>query len=389
MRALASDVALRLIGHIYDAALDASLWPLVIREIGQAQGGNSALLVTTLHAPDQGGFLFPYNISEDALQRWASKYVQHDVWSAAGLKKGLYVDGSVGTDADLVDFNEFLRSIWYREFLSTINIARCCTGVVFGANSAGIPPTAVVVYRALNDQPFGDHEVELHRILMPHLSRALGVMFRLRDSELRVAASLAALDRLSSGVILIGAQRTVEFANRAARGSLAEEDGLRLRQEATGKTRLVAASTGAQRGLDAALDQCLDPTVVEVPHFSQVVSVPRSSGRAAYVLNVSALPATHEFGSGAGQPRAIAFLTDPVDPVRVNRAALQRLYGLTAAEFRVVEQVCSGQTVAAVAERFRVSENTVKSQLQSIYDKTGTHRQAQLVRLVLSLSLPA
>jgi DNA-binding CsgD family transcriptional regulator len=75
--------------------------------------------------------------------------------------------------------------------------------------------------------------------------------------------------------------------------------------------------------------------------------------------------------------------------VRLDFETLERLYGMTAAECRVAAAVCAGETLCAVGERLGVSENTVKTQLQNVYQKTGTHRQAQLVKVLLSLSSSA
>ena len=60
---------------------------------------------------------------------------------------------------------------------------------------------------------------------------------------------------------------------------------------------------------------------------------------------------------------------------------LRKLYGLTQAECRLVREVCSGEPLAAIAKRLQVSENTVKTQLQQVFQKTGTHGQMQLVHL--------
>jgi DNA-binding CsgD family transcriptional regulator len=227
------------------------------------------------------------------------------------------------------------------------------------------------------------------RLLVPHISRALGVMQRLRDADLKLAASLAALDKMPVGVLLIGRNETVVFVNRAAQRVLQREDGLRLRATGGSTQTLLAASNSAdQQALNAAIRQRIQPNVVDVPHFSSAVRIERPSGAPAYTLNFSALPEQNEFGSGADRPCAIGFLNDPEEPVKVDAEALKRLYGLTAAECRLAANLCDGETLAAVAKRLRVSESTVKTQLQSIFDKTQTRRQVQLVKLLIGLASP-
>ena len=126
--------------------------------------------------------------------------------------------------------------------------------------------------------------------------------------------------------------------------------------------------------------------MVEVAHFSSAVRIERPSGAAAYTLNFSALPEQNEFGTGTDRPCAIGFLNNPDEPVQVNAEILRSLYGLTAAECRLAANLCDGETPSAIARRLHVSESTVKTHLQSIFDKTQTRRQVQLIKLLVSLA---
>lgn len=62
---------------------------------------------------------------------------------------------------------------------------------------------------------------------------------------------------------------------------------------------------------------------------------------------------------------------------------LARFYGLTAAEQRLCEVLAEGLSVRECSEMLRVTEETVRKRLKSIFNKTDTHRQAQLVALIL------
>jgi DNA-binding CsgD family transcriptional regulator len=63
---------------------------------------------------------------------------------------------------------------------------------------------------------------------------------------------------------------------------------------------------------------------------------------------------------------------------------VRRLYGLTVAEARVMAALALGGTVDSIAVDHRVSVSTVRSQVRSIFDKTGVNRQSDLVRLALT-----
>ena len=62
------------------------------------------------------------------------------------------------------------------------------------------------------------------------------------------------------------------------------------------------------------------------------------------------------------------------------------LYQLTPAEAALVKALASGLTQEAFAEEKRVKPATVKTQLLSVFAKTGTRRQSDLMRLVYSIA---
>jgi DNA-binding CsgD family transcriptional regulator len=90
---------------------------------------------------------------------------------------------------------------------------------------------------------------------------------------------------------------------------------------------------------------------------------------------------------GKDVPVAVIFISDP-DREPVSEACIfAELFGLTPAEARLARILAAGDSLKDAAEQLAVAESTVKSQLKSIFAKTDTSRQSQLVRLVL-LTLP-
>ena len=88
------------------------------------------------------------------------------------------------------------------------------------------------------------------------------------------------------------------------------------------------------------------------------------------------------------EPRAIVFVVDPErSPISPERY-LRRLYNLTRAEAAVAAEVLEADGLQAVAGRLGVSLETVRTHLAHVFAKTGTRRQAELVRLLLQ-SQPA
>jgi DNA-binding CsgD family transcriptional regulator len=58
------------------------------------------------------------------------------------------------------------------------------------------------------------------------------------------------------------------------------------------------------------------------------------------------------------------------------------IYGLTAAEMRVLPGILNGQTAEQIAQSLGRSRETVRSQMKSVYAKTNTGGKVDLIRLM-------
>jgi DNA-binding CsgD family transcriptional regulator len=78
---------------------------------------------------------------------------------------------------------------------------------------------------------------------------------------------------------------------------------------------------------------------------------------------------------------AMVLIEDPaISSVAARTESARAAYGLTAAELRVARRLIEGLTLAEIAAVDGVSPLTVRSQLKSIFAKTDTRRQAEVVR---------
>jgi DNA-binding CsgD family transcriptional regulator len=84
---------------------------------------------------------------------------------------------------------------------------------------------------------------------------------------------------------------------------------------------------------------------------------------------------------------AIVFVNDPEQRPRPPQEVLNSLFGLTPAESRVALLLTDGHSVRRIAEMIGVKNSTLKSQLSSIYRKTSTSRQSELMRLMMQFAV--
>jgi DNA-binding CsgD family transcriptional regulator len=111
---------------------------------------------------------------------------------------------------------------------------------------------------------------------------------------------------------------------------------------------------------------------------------PHVTSAMAYVL-----PLTNGTVRSALHPAAAAvFISTAASAEPAVEAVVATLYGLTPTEARVLLIIGSGKTVHQVAAQLGIAENTVKTHLSRIFNKTGASRQTELVALVHGLQSP-
>jgi DNA-binding CsgD family transcriptional regulator len=102
-------------------------------------------------------------------------------------------------------------------------------------------------------------------------------------------------------------------------------------------------------------------------------------------LFIQALPLTGRSMEIFDGCRSILLITDLTRPQFNGAAVLGMIYGLTNAEARLAAALCEGHDIATVAAMFEVSDQTLRGQLKTIFAKTGSRRQAELVARLANL----
>lgn len=87
--------------------------------------------------------------------------------------------------------------------------------------------------------------------------------------------------------------------------------------------------------------------------------------------------------------RAVTIVTEPLNLARWDAVALHEVYGLTDCEAGVAMHLLQGGTTGSAAAALRLTRETVRTYLRSIYAKTGTGAQSQLVARLSGAEVPS
>lgn len=231
------------------------------------------------------------------------------------------------------------------------------------------------------DDPVDSETRRRMQLLIPHVRRAVLIGKTVRLNGAAAAALADALDGVAASVFFVDATNRLLRANESGHALLADRAVLCVHEG-----RLAASDAGANRLLQDALAATSEGG--RSPGKLGVSLPLRASDNRHCVAHI--LPLT------AGARRRAGYAATAV--VFVHRAELEtpaapeliaRLYGLTPSELRVLLAVFEARGVADIAELLGISIGTAKTHLRRLFAKTGTKRQADLVKLVAAFAARA
>ena len=283
--------------------------------------------------------------------------------------------GQLVTDEEVLPKRIFLNSEFYDDWIKPQGVYGCIYTNVFrnGGRIANLCLT-----RDRGARQFGSKDALLVGRVVPHIRRAVEIHFRLSATVRQRDALYQALDYWGQEAILVDKAGTVVFASPGAEARLRLRDGL-----ADGPSGLSAVGsateTGALRRLIAngfkTVPDGRHPTTLKLcrPDERQPISVT--------VIPAAALGST----SGTGSRYVMLLVSDPEHRSLSRFETLRDRYGLTKSEARLAEMIAAGHTLATAAEHRGVAIGTVRNQIKQVFQKTQTHRQSELLSLLLHL----
>jgi DNA-binding CsgD family transcriptional regulator len=311
----------------------------------------------------------PAELMADYLRGWGA----HDPWAYSQRWRKL-APGQVALGEWLIPRAELRRTPFFNECSFKYDTTSCLATKV---EEHGGKISFLTLNRGEATGSFDAEHVALLQALMPHLQRALQVHRRLAQAERITCVSLDSLDRLGHAVFVLDAGGRVAVTNRAADELVARHDGVGVvHGELEGAS--AAATTRLRLAIASALRVAHDP----INEAGRALWLPRPSGQSPWRVVVSSLPAGPPcFGLDPGG--AIVFVNVPGRRRAVDATILQAQFDLTGAEARLVATLSEGHDLGASARRLGITVGTARTRLKRVFQKTGVHSQAQLMRRVL------
>ena len=367
----------RILASLYDAMLDDTHWPATSALIDEACGltGN-ALLVGEGPKDDIRVLsvgLYSRGQRQEELEREYLE-VYHPIDERVPRIRQL-PDSRLVHVTDLYTAEELKISPTYNEILLR---AKCQNGLIVRLDGPDSSHMTWSFGDPVASDGWGSSEIAMIKKLMPHIRQFIRVRQTLVRAETRNTTVTALLDNPRIGVLHLDRRGRIMEINDRARSILRQGDGLSDRD-------------GVLRAREAADRLRLERLVASALPASGAVAVSgsmllgRSSGLPPLVLHVKPV-AVPQPDYGARHVAALILIIEPKSQHRIDPGLVARTLGLTPMESRVAVWLAEGKSVRDMAEATGHTAGSIYWQLKQIYQKHPISRQADLVRLVLSIS---
>jgi DNA-binding CsgD family transcriptional regulator/PAS domain-containing protein len=367
------------IGMIYDCVAKPQGWPAVLEAVTEELDGRIATLAvldTTSRTSRFGATFGDPRIIEPLISTYSADMPFYDMVPKCPIDLPV-------TMADLSamlgpDGSEIFRQsrIWTEWFVPHRIGEAMCTNIFKSPTRVG----AMVINVDADRKPIAADDIDRFSLIAPHVRRAVTIGDLFEQERRGGELFRKTVDALAVAVLIIGDTLHLKYANKTA------EELLSASGVGVGIVggRVVLAEPRSR----LALEQCISISRRDLTRLgSRAIGLPLPGATplVAHVLPLGDRDHVFPFGDDAA---AAVFIASPDSNAEPAIDAIAALFGLTGAERRVASQVGRGMSRSSIAETNRVSDATVKTQLDAIFDKTGTSSQRELDNLLHDLTPP-
>lgn len=362
-------------GRIYEASIESDKWPDALKHLTAAFGAKAALLRRQVLTSGRVPYWVSASLDDQYTSMFCNQYTSPSANRLVERISRLPV-GTPVTRRQLMSDAEYVRREAYIRVFRPQGVALCVSVCVLKTSNDEAVILSLFHQRLAHD--VDGHELSLLSFLVPHLQCGLRIQERHAQVRLESGAAEHALDQLPIGVVLVDAEGRPVFMNQTAKEIIQHEDGLLVRYG-----RLSATSNSGNSELRRLIKEAACRAAGSGDGGGRAMRVwRRSCDLSVLVAPVRPQPLT--LASSEQRPAAMVFVSEPQSRPPMSAEVLMDVYGLTRTEARLACELAHGTGIEDAAASLAMGVGTARTHLKQILQKTDTHRQAELVRLMLS-----
>ena len=357
--------------ELYAGALDGGRLSAAIGDIARIAGADGGYIYSQHRGDDRMRFAVFSNIDLAVLHK-----IDPDTARMVDRLARSAPLGRVQSVASVWPLEEMKKSDFYQDVIRNLGILHGAEGLaVRNPDYYGV----AILTRSERAGPFSEEQFHTLQAFVPHLRNLFQIVNTVGGIVSERAALAAALDALSDGVAMTDSKGRIAYMNRAAERMTASRDGLSVKAGI-----LRAALPDEERALHRAIG--LASSQADGLERGGACTVSRPSGAPPWLLLAAPCSDAQAAAVAPSTAACAVFIRDNARRERHGAEALRRAYGLTFQESNVALAIAEGGGLAEAARSLGLSALTVRNHLQRVFAKTGTKRQAELVKLAARFS---
>ena len=361
------DVLNRVIDQLYDGALDPAAWPAAFASICEVMGADHAISMVSNDADSSLPFVGAARVDQANVTRLC------DVAPLGMALLHAFPERRAFDYYSVIPREQLLRSDLFNDYIRPMGGYRAVGVVPYrrdGLNSF------MSVCRGERGADFDEADVATLDRIVPHVTRALRIRLQLNAADAKVAAALGTFDQIDAGVAVVDRELRPIAINQRLEQILLRHDGLVLSRRTL---------TASDRASAAALSDMVWRAASEDPRVAsaRTMLLRRPSAQPPWSVTVRRLdPRQMLVDSGF----VILLIEDLMRVPGQIEPLLNAVFGLTPREATLAAALAGGKDLAEAAATLGITLGSARVYLKSVFAKTHTRRQAELVSLILRLT---
>lgn len=360
------------ISHIYDAAVDSELWPAALAETLRFVGNSGTHLWLMNDGTSEVTHSIHVGMPDKMIEEYNGEVIKEcPRWGNAQKHPDrTFLFDYQHIEEDQIDSNEYYH--WLQTKGDSI---RYYLGgrLRVDNNLVGFQSLAFRRKEGHSQKP----HLERFSRLLPHVQHAMQIGQKLGTWRFVAQSAVESLNRLAHGVVILDETGKLITLNTCAEQFLKHPYRISLMGD-----RLTPLDAVVNQKLRLLISHCVATGAGDAQFPGGTVNIPGYNYAGS--LRIHVYPMKLPGGIFKIERSAvILFIFGPPTVGPLDETVLRTVFGFTSAESRLVAAMLKGMTVTMASKKLKISINTARTQLKSVFARVGVHRQADLVRLVL------
>jgi DNA-binding CsgD family transcriptional regulator len=361
-------IAADLTSEIYACLLGSSGWQTFLDNLSRTLPNGKVSLFYHDVASRVGALTLHSQFEPERIAAYKEYYCRLNPWMEKANNRPL----DLGVRAEqMLPRRELVRTEFYADFLRPQGLDSAVGVTVFRDHGCNF---MLSILHGSPDEAKAQSAAMLLGTLAPHLRQAF-TYYRRAGAVTNASAIVgAASDALGVGIVTVGIDRRVRWANPGVHGLLDSGDPIGV--DSRGRV------TASRPDVREALDQAFGAGLRGETAGKRTLDVPARGDTRLHTrltIVVPTLSPCEEYFAG---PCVILLIEGSVARGVLTAERLRCTFSLTPAEARLACAIAAGATLADAAAGQGITRETARTQLKRIFVKMDVHRQAELVAKV-------